>query len=121
HIGLRGRAQDHRLAVDLRLPQARLEAAFEGALDLVARRWTGQLAQAEVAAQGLPAFVLEAPAALRLREGIVELEPACLASDPARVCAALRPVGAARRIAFRLQGFELPMLKPWLGGLQVEG
>lgn len=120
-LALRGSAQDHRLTLDARLPQAHLATTLTGALDIAARRWAGQLAAAQIEPRGFPAFALEEAAALSVAEDVVELAPACLKSELARVCTALRPVDGARRVAFRLQDLELAMLEPWLGGLQAEG
>ncbi|MES0874800.1 translocation/assembly module TamB domain-containing protein [Sinimarinibacterium thermocellulolyticum] len=120
-IDLRGTLADHRLSLAAVLPQGKVTAALAGALDLQARDWAGRIDETRIELAEFAPLVLEAPAALRLRPGRVELEPACLTADAARLCAALRPVDGARRIALRLERLELAMLEPWLGGLKAQG
>jgi translocation and assembly module TamB len=120
-IDLRGTLADHRLLIDAQMPSAQLRAAFEGALNPELRRWSGQFAEARIAVEAFPALELESPARLQVAQDQIELEPACLAADGARLCAGLRPVDQGRRIAFRLQNLQLAMLEPWLAGLQADG
>ncbi len=121
-ISLRGRVKEHRLSLDVTIPQGAAQLAVEGALDLERTAWKGTIAESRLAPEGFPAFVLEEPAALSVVGDAVELEPACFAGSVARLCAALRPVEKVRRAAFRLDTFDLAVLAPWLPpGLSADG
>lgn len=121
-LGLRGRASAHRLSADVALPQARASAVFDGALDAGQRRWAGTLTSAHLDAKNMAPWTLEEATPLRIDGASVELEPACFASEVARLCAGLRPVDGHRRIAFRLERFLLVTLDPWLpGGVHAQG
>jgi translocation and assembly module TamB len=121
-IGLRGPLARHRLAVDAVLPQARIELAVEGALDLPGADWQGHLASARITPRDFPTFELDERAGLHVSGDLVTLEPACFSASVARLCAALRPVENGRRVAVRLQNFDLAAIEPWLpGGVQAQG
>lgn len=121
-LSLRGRASAHRLTLDVALPQGRAAAVLDGAVDAPQRQWTGTLTRARLAAGSLAPWTLEEAAALRIAGASVELEPACFASEVARICAGLRPVDGRRRVALRLERFLLAALDPWLpGGVRAQG
>ncbi|MFA5938982.1 MAG: translocation/assembly module TamB domain-containing protein [Sinimarinibacterium sp.] len=121
-LSLRGRAAAHRLTLDATLPQGRGAAVLDGAVDVPQRKWTGTLTSARLSAGSLAPWTLEEATALRIDGPDVELDPACFASEVARVCAGLRPVDGGRRIAFRLERFLLAALDPWLpGGARAQG
>lgn len=122
HLRLHGRADAHRLSVDVAGDRGSAALTVDGGADIAARRWSGTLTQARLTPKDLPAWRLEDATPLRIDGTAVTLEPACFESTLARACAALRPVGAARRIAFRLENVQLAALDPWLpGGARLEG
>lgn len=120
-LSLRGRAGQHRLSVDARLPQGAAAATVDGSFDAGARRWQGTLTSARLAPRGFAPWALEEAAALSVSGAAVELSPACFGSEVGRVCAALRPLDAARRVAFRAEALQLSALDPWLAGVHVDG
>lgn len=113
-LRLRGMAKAHELSASASTPQGGLAVTLNGAADLDARNWAGEITAVRVSPRNLPAWSLEEAAALELSAQKIELAPVCLASDLARFCAGLRPVPGARRIALRLEQFKLPGLQPWL-------
>lgn len=121
-LRLRGRAASHRLSIAATTPQGSATVTADGSADPGSRLWTGTITQARLAPRDLPAWTLEEATPLQIDGTVVTLEPACFESELARACAALRPLGDGRRVAFRLDNFRLPALDPWMpGGAQLEG
>lgn len=76
--------------------------------------WRGRLDEARFAPMDGAIWTLEEAAALRIRRGVMRLEPACLRGGDSRACADLELGGERQRIAFRLHQFALQHLRPWL-------
>ncbi len=80
-----GKPDSHRLEVKLSGDLARLDLALDGGID--GRQWRGRLLRLDAAGTPLGDWRLQRPAALRASAEQASLETACLASDPARICA----------------------------------
>jgi translocation and assembly module TamB len=113
-LDLDGRVERHTLDLRVRSAEGQAAAVLNGSLDPQTWHWNGTLDALKVVPESLAAWTLEAPAALSLAASAVTLEPACVSSTIARACVGLRPVGNARRLAFRLEHFDLATLDPWL-------
>lgn len=113
NLSVQGPPSAHRIEFDARAAQGRVSLAAEGALDLDAQRWRGQLASSRLAPDRLAAWTLQEAVALQVGPGL-DLAPACWAAGDARACVRVQVEGERQRLAFRLEGFELESLSPLL-------
>ncbi|TJY60028.1 hypothetical protein E4T66_12670 [Sinimarinibacterium sp. CAU 1509] len=113
-LDLSGRADQHMLTLTTRGADGRASLNLNGGLDTRTWHWDGNLSAVQIEPTGLAVWNQEAPSALSVQGADVTLEPTCLLSKIARACFGLRPEGSARRLAFRLEHFDLATLDPLL-------
>lgn len=121
-LTLDGSVAQHTLGLELAGPDGQADAALVGALSTTGWTWNGTLQALHLLPTGFADWMLETPSALRIDGADTTLEPSCLASDIARVCVGLRPLDATRRLAFRLERFQLAALNLWMPpATRIEG
>jgi len=113
-LDLDGRVGQHTLDLRARSAEGRASVVLKGGLDPNTWHWTGRVDALKIMPTEMATWTLEAPTALSLTGGDVTLEPTCVSSTIARACVGLHPQGNARRLAFRLEHFDLATLDPWL-------
>lgn len=122
-LRLRGSMRSHELNATATTPEGSVALSANGSADADRKSWSGELTALRLAPRRLPIWSLEEAATLQISESRIEVAPVCIASDLARLCAALRPVdGGARRVALRIEQFRLAGLQPWLpAGTELTG
>nr|WP_239482199.1 translocation/assembly module TamB domain-containing protein [Pseudomonas insulae] len=111
-----GDRRRQRLDLQLQGPQLASQLGFDGTLEQGAAgwNWRGRLARGEVKAGGQD-WQLQQPARLqRLADGRVELGAQCWLSGAASLCGEDARLLPEPRLRFRLRGFPLASLQPWL-------
>ncbi len=122
HASLTGRASDHVLKLDVDAEPARIDLAFQGALDVRRQAWSGTIASGHVAPEGLTPWTLEEAAALRIDPANLRLEPACWSAADSRACAQVTRQTGLLRAAFRLEQLDFAYFKTFLpAGWELTG
>jgi translocation and assembly module TamB len=121
-IHSQGEAADHQLQLHLKMAELETQWRLNGAYDVAAQRWQGQIDEADLNNRDLGQWRIKSAAALNINRDQLTLAPLCWRQQASQLCLEGARQQDVWQATLRGQQLDLALLSPWLPrDLEIKG